>query len=557
MESTLLRDAEVLLVDCQTTGANPRNGRLLEIAWARFRPRTTAPIKIDSHLLRGPTEETISPHIERLTGISTHDLARAECPSKVSELFLRELRSTTTLVIHFARFELPFLSRLAGWPPENGIPPYDVVCTHEISCRLLPRLPRRGLRAVAGYLGFPVPELKRARHHVEATARVWAWIVAALESRGILSRHDLSQWLASPIPPRDLSREYPMELQVRRDLPSGPGVYRMIAADGTLLYVGKATSLRSRVRSYFAPGARPGDHILEMLSQARRLEVTETGSVLEAALLEADEIQSLDPPYNRALRGRARKLFFASADFEEIVAPVDAAHPVGPFPTEMAPRSFAALLRLLRRTPRPDDVPALFAGKDPVPDAELAAQGVELVAGGLDPRISNGVVILSRLGRACVEAERARRAASAISGVEIAGPSNEIEEWSPESVARYLEKLVTVVFRLHNRARWFRLIADSAFRWSREGETWCRAAIVDGGRVVFEGHRFRTGGLPRPVRRSDLERKRLLDGSTYDRLRVLTTELRGLVRRRHRVEMRLTGSRVLTEKELSWILQWL
>ena len=50
------------------------------------------------------------------------------------------------------------------------------------------------------------------------------------------------------------------------------------------------------------------EHTLEMLSQAADLEVTLTGSALEAAVLESDEIKQYSPPYNVALQKGQRKL---------------------------------------------------------------------------------------------------------------------------------------------------------------------------------------------------------------------------------------------------------
>ena len=51
-----------------------------------------------------------------------------------------------------------------------GEPPLDIVCTHDIARRLFPDLPRRSLRALAGYLGRGVGVLRRSADHVEATA---------------------------------------------------------------------------------------------------------------------------------------------------------------------------------------------------------------------------------------------------------------------------------------------------------------------------------------------------------------------------------------------------
>src|SRR5262245_50762641 len=67
-------------------------------------------------------------------------------------------------VIHFARFEQPFLRTLGA-----GLFPFDVVCTRDIARRLLPHLPRCSLRALAGYFGRAVGALRRSAEHVEAT----------------------------------------------------------------------------------------------------------------------------------------------------------------------------------------------------------------------------------------------------------------------------------------------------------------------------------------------------------------------------------------------------
>lgn len=86
----------------------------------------------------------------------------------------------------------------------------------------------------------------------------------------------------------------------KKKLPDTPGVYYFLDADKKTMYIGKATSLRDRAKSYFAKDliVTRGPHILDMTFKASDIKWQETDSVLEALILEANLIKKYKPYYN-------------------------------------------------------------------------------------------------------------------------------------------------------------------------------------------------------------------------------------------------------------------
>jgi predicted GIY-YIG superfamily endonuclease len=104
---------------------------------------------------------------------------------------------------------------------------------------------------------------------------------------------------ASETPPGAVGPDL-IRAEVRR-LPNAPGVYRMLAANGDVLYVGKARDLKKRVAAY-AKGVGHTNRIARMVQETASLIVVTTASETEALLLEANLIKRLKPRFNVSYR---------------------------------------------------------------------------------------------------------------------------------------------------------------------------------------------------------------------------------------------------------------
>ena len=109
---------------------------------------------------------------------------------------------------------------------------------------------------------------------------------------------DLEDGEAAPGP---LARGAAVIKSFWRHAPAGPGVYRMIGADGEVLYVGKARSIKKRVVAYTTP-ERQTIRIARMIAQTVSMVFVTTETEAEALLLEANFIKQLKPRYNVLLR---------------------------------------------------------------------------------------------------------------------------------------------------------------------------------------------------------------------------------------------------------------
>lgn len=593
--TAILEEVTILALDCQATGVNPTKGHLLEIGWMPHRasmPDNPAAVDLDgleSYLIRLPDDAVIPRAVQRITGISENYIAAA-VSSKCAWQYLMEAAARIPVdspsaacptVIHFARFEEPFLRELHKKNNPEKPFPFRIICTHEIAVRLLPDLPRRGIRAIAGYFGHSMPELKRSTGHVAATAFIWKKMVALLKAAcGISTLDQLTDWLDATAPAGRSKRRFPMNPANHRRLPDKPGVYRMLRVkNGSPLYIGKAKSLRQRVSSYFRQNAPHAEHTLEMLTQARELEFTLTGSALEAAVLESDEIKHHSPPYNIALRRRRRGLAFCTKDLCHHSAVVQNDFPVGPLPAGRFIKTVSAFgLWLAHDMQACDDEHLDFASDvlalppEFAPDVDCLRDGFNMFRKTYSRRIKHRSA-LRFLTAQGAQLWRERLAAAAIeektadeendhkdTGTETEDSAKE-HIWTPEAVVRSIENMVLHSARLIRRARWFCLLSESSLAWSSADQrnNFKMILIIEKGSIcrrekVKIGTRTPT---PPGCATSFRSRQKNIDLITYDRLRVLSTELRRLVSEDRDIELRLGPRVTLNRPEVTKLLRWI
>ena len=588
--SSTLSDLEILALDCQATGANPTRGHLLEVGWIQTRAslnKNGDDSAVRSYLIRLPVDYKIPRAVQRITGISDTPLESAVSPETAWQHLMEAAGGTLfdrpgtvcPVVIHFARFERPFLQELNRQYGPPGPFPFQIICTHEIAIRLLPDLPRRGLRAIAGFYGHSMPELKRCADHAVATAIIWQNLVRLLNTNCDITRLDqLLGWLAAGRPQGRSKRVYPMDPGIRQQLPDKPGIYRMLRGGGGLLYIGKAKSLKKRVNSYFRRKAPHAEHILEMLTQARGLNITRTGSALEAAILESDEIKLHSPPYNIALRRRQRRLVFCTKDLTRHAAIAGRQYTVGPLP---AGRTIEALTALglwfkngLQFAADPENCigyAVLAMPREYAPEIDCLKEGFEIFKDRYRSRLATQTPLrfLTALGAKLwqdrLEAVAVAKTDAAEQNamddlVEQPEDSGDASAWTPESVADAIESMIRQSAHQIRRARWFCLLSDSALVWTSAGQSEHNQSLLafKNGAVVTQG-KSTDNVKPELVpgfANTFRTRQNNIDLVTYDRLRVITTEIRRILSEDRNMELHLGPQVTLGRLELLKALRW-
>ena len=285
-------------------------------------------------------------------------------------------------------------------------------------------------------------------------------------------------------------------------------------------------------------------------------------------MLEADEIKRHQPPYNVALRELERGCWFATTRFDAVASEPSDSFCVGPLPSREAVAPLGAVLKLFQVHASGSIASQLAAtavgvGGRAGPDRDCFAAGWALLRSKHDlpcGQPTQPAVLLrfgGRLWRLVLARDQQPR--------EPEQPKPERPEpveqsWDPPRVAAALEHNIAQAARLIRRGRWLCRLSESTVAWREpdmDAGLW-RVLAIEAGRVVSSTFAKQTESLATggSNRRSAAERQRVFDIATYDRLRVLNTELRRISAKGEPVATRLGEHSLLVGPRLERVLRW-
>ena len=271
------------ILDIETTGGKYNEEGITEIAIYKFDGHEI----LDQFCSLVNPEKKIQPFVVNLTGINNKMLYNAPKFYEVAKRII-EITEGCILVAHNAQFDNRILTtefdRL-GYSFEKAI-----LCTVELSKKLIPDLPSYSLGKLVRSLGIPIADRHRAQGDAKATVELFK----------LLLEKDTKKEIISSIVRKNSKRQLePKLLEIIETLPTSTGVYYMHRKNGNIIYVGKSKNIRKRLIQHFTNDNKKSKKIQ---SEVVSVSYEETGNDLIAQLKESQEIKTLKPIFNHALK---------------------------------------------------------------------------------------------------------------------------------------------------------------------------------------------------------------------------------------------------------------
>jgi len=300
--NTSLKETEFSVLDVETTGLSARNNRIIEIGI----------VKVKNLKITDKFSTLINPgcdipyFITQFTGIANSDVQYSPSFYDTAEE-IEEFIGNSIICGHNLSFDEGFLRYefiRNGFEPLSNLN----VCTLKLSRKIFPSLKSKSLGSVTHFLKIKNRDSHRALSDAEATAQILINLIKKLSKENkIKTLQQLLEFESSAAVSNQFIK-LPKEVnESLYSLPESPGVYYFLNRKDEIIYIGKAKSLRDRVRSYFA--ATTIGKPKKIIKQAAKIKTEITNSELTALLLEAESIKLIDPRHNRQLKKYGNKYF--------------------------------------------------------------------------------------------------------------------------------------------------------------------------------------------------------------------------------------------------------
>ncbi len=286
--SVALRDVEFCVLDLETTGGSSEFEAITEIGAVKYRGGE----EVGRFATLVNPQRAIPPFITVLTGITDTMVASAPTIDETLEPLLGFI-GDSVLVAHNARFDVGFVNAALVRAGRERLS-NRVLDTVSLARRLVGAdVDNCKLATLAASLGLAHQPSHRAINDVLATGDLLHHLIERAAGFGVFELDDFAALAKIGRHPQAA------KLKLTVDLPRGPGVYLFVDAQGDVLYVGKATNIRSRVRSYFGTGdtRRKIGSLLKLMDAVHYVA---TPDLLTAEVLELRMISKLRPRYNYA-----------------------------------------------------------------------------------------------------------------------------------------------------------------------------------------------------------------------------------------------------------------
>jgi len=295
-------EAEFSVVDVETTGLGPANNNIIEIGLVKIKNFKVID-RYNSFINPG---RSIPPFITQLTGISNDDVYGAPFFEDLVRP-LQDFLEDSVLVGHNLAFDLSFLRKEFQVCGVENYQPLQL-CTLRLAKRLYPNLKSRSLGNLANHLRLKNEDAHRAYADAEVTAKILHHLVERLKAaEGFQTVQEFInyQYLSAQIKPKVPLKKNLADAFL--SLPKSPGVYFFLNKKEEIIYIGKAKSLRDRIKSYLSPTSPRKSK--KILTTAHKFKTIRTKTELTALLGEAELIKKIDPKMNVMLKQYHNKYF--------------------------------------------------------------------------------------------------------------------------------------------------------------------------------------------------------------------------------------------------------